>query len=70
MASEKFFRYPSDWKLTQESVKELISYCPESGEFRWVKPTTGRYTNLSDAIEARKRAEKRLGFHENHGRVQ
>jgi hypothetical protein len=29
----------------------------------------GRYVNISEAAEARKRAEVKFGFHENHGRV-
>lgn len=33
MAREKYFRYPPDWELTQESLKEIMSYCPEIGEF-------------------------------------
>ncbi|EJN3045456.1 HNH endonuclease [Salmonella enterica] len=27
----------------------------------------GRFTNFGDAVEARKNAERELGFHENHG---
>ncbi len=29
----------------------------------------GRYNNKKDAIQVRKEAEKKYGFHENHGRV-
>ena len=32
------------------------------------KITLGRYVRLEDAIKARKQAELKYGFHENHGR--
>ena len=28
----------------------------------------GRFDSFGDAVEARKRANKKYGFHENHGR--
>lgn len=44
MASDKLYKYPPDWELTQKSLKEIMSYCPETGEFRWKVKSNPRIT--------------------------
>lgn len=50
-----------------------VSWCKITGKwYAYIKKdgvmhNIGRYTSLEDAVLARASAEKRLGFHENHG---
>ncbi|QQO88002.1 hypothetical protein QA047_gp28 [Salmonella phage vB_SenS_ER21] len=46
-----------------------VSYGPETGIFTWVETKRrGFIDNFDEAVAARKAAEVKYGFHENHGK--
>jgi hypothetical protein len=51
--------------IWHRSGKKWMAYITARG----VRTHLGLYSNISDAIAARKSAQQRLGFHENHGRA-
>jgi hypothetical protein len=63
-------------KLPSSNKSGVVGVCWNSSAGKWrsairidYKPVhLGDYTNKDDAIEARKAAEVKYGFHENHGR--
>jgi len=65
-------------KLAKHNTSGVIGVYWRSDTNKWAaqinsnnkRLVLGCYTNKQDAINARRLAEKNLGFHSNHGRIQ
>lgn len=60
-------------KIRADNMTGYHGICWHPGAKKWMARCKheylGVFSNIQDAVAARKEAEKRLSFHENHGRI-